>query len=46
MVEDDYAVLKSYNRDLDKKYLQKVARILYPKGATWKTIIDDDTIGP
>lgn len=57
MVEDDCAVLKSYNRNLDTKYLQKVPRIPYPKGATWKTIIDkepiyvpdvdkDDTIGP
>lgn len=38
-VEGDEAVLKSY-RNLGDEYIQRAWRIPYPKGATWKTIID------
>ena len=40
LVEDKEAVLKSH-RGYSKKYLKKASRIPYPKGATWKTIIDN-----
>lgn len=40
MVEGDEAVLKAYNKNLEKKFLEKIPRIPYPRGATWKTILE------
>jgi PAS domain S-box-containing protein len=56
IVEGEEAVLKAY-RSFSDQYLEQAGRIPYPKGFTWKTIIDgkpvycgdvdqDTTIGP
>lgn len=39
MVEDDSAILKSY-RGYPDNYMEKLAAIPYPKGFTWKTILE------
>jgi diguanylate cyclase (GGDEF)-like protein/PAS domain S-box-containing protein len=40
LVEGDNAVLKAHN-GLTDRYLKHAGRIPYPKGATWKTIMDN-----
>lgn len=56
MVEDNEAVMKA-SRGHSARYIKKLKRIPYPKGATWKTIIEgkaryvpdtdtDDALGP
>ena len=42
LVEDKMAVVKNH-RGLTSKYLKKAGSIPFPKGATWKTIIDRKT---
>jgi PAS domain S-box-containing protein len=38
-IEENEAVLKAH-RGLTDEYIKRAGRILYPKGATWKTIIE------
>ena len=56
LIEGKTAVLKTH-RGLTSKYLKKAGSIPFPKGATWRTIIDrktfycpdvdkDDVLGP
>src|SRR5581483_2697937 len=43
LVEGGEAVLKAY-RGFDERYIERAGRILYPRGLTWKTIIEGKPI--